>query len=154
MKHELVRGMCHFILETTFTTKQHPFVLMTENKIADKTFLFSLRITENNFLYFYYPLLTTLLLQVPHQVDRSRGCQLLKVIIYHHIHAILAPSFIYRYNNFHFVHQKPFGLNCPQVLDQVRRLELWDPVDGVGHLWPDTLSRDDQCGSTTPGLSL
>ena len=54
MKHELVRGMCHFILETTFTTKQHPFVLMTENKIADKTFLFSLRITENNFLYFYY----------------------------------------------------------------------------------------------------
>ena len=148
MKHELVQGMCHFILETSCTTKQ------PENNIADKTFLFSLRITENNFLYFYYPLLTTILLQVPHQVDRSRGCQLLKVIIYHHIRAILATSFIYTYNNFHFVHKKPIGTNCPQVLDQVRRLELWDPIDGVGHLWPDTLSRDDQCGSITPGLSL
>ena len=47
MKHELVQGMCHFILETSCTTKQ------PENNTADKTFLFSLRKTENNFHFCY-----------------------------------------------------------------------------------------------------
>lgn len=32
-----------------------------------------------------------------------------------------------------------------QVLNQVRRVELWDSLDGAGHLWKDPLSGHDQC---------
>ena len=32
-----------------------------------------------------------------------------------------------------------------QVLNQVRRVELWDSLDRVGHLWKNPLSGHDQC---------